>query len=57
VIGGYARKLRVPTPLFSATQPVYHAAIKAGHGEEDTAAVCAVLEAKAAVTRKAKSRR
>ena len=47
VIGGYAKKLRVSTPLFSATRPVYHAAIKAGHGEEDTAAVCAVLEAKA----------
>ena len=57
VIGGYAKKLRVSTPLFSATRPVYHAAIKAGHGEEDTAAVCAVLEAKAAVKRKAKRRR
>ena len=45
------------TPLFYATRPVYHAAIKAGHGEEDTAAVCAVLEAKAAVKRKAKRRR
>ena len=57
VIGGYAKKLKVPTPLFSATQPVYHAAIKAGLGDEDTGAVCAVLEAKAAVKRKAKRRR
>ena len=52
VIGGYAKKLRVPTPLFSATQPVYHAAIKAGYGEEDTAAVCAVLEKMAKVKRR-----
>lgn len=51
VIGAFARKLRVPTPLFSATQPVYDAAIKSGHGDDDTAAVCAVLERKAGVKR------
>jgi 3-hydroxyisobutyrate dehydrogenase-like beta-hydroxyacid dehydrogenase len=52
VIGSFARKLKVPTPLFSATLPVYAAALKGGHAEEDTAAVCAVLEAKAGVKRR-----
>ena len=47
VIGAFAKKMRVPTPLFSATLPVYAAALKSGHAEDDTAAVCAVLEAKA----------
>jgi putative dehydrogenase len=52
VIGDFARKLRVPTPLFSATLPVYTAALKRGHANDDTAAVCAVLEAKAGVRRR-----
>jgi 3-hydroxyisobutyrate dehydrogenase-like beta-hydroxyacid dehydrogenase len=52
VIGSFARKLKVPTPLFSATLPVYAAALKGGHAEDDTAAVCAVLEAKAGVRRR-----
>jgi len=52
VIGDFARKLRVPTPLFSATLPVYAAALKRGHANDDTAAVCAVLEAKAGVRRR-----
>ena len=47
VIGAFAKKMRVPTPLFSATLPVYAAALKSGHADDDTAAVCAVLEAKA----------
>jgi len=51
VIGRFARKLRAPTPLFSATLPVYAAALKRGHGNDDTAAVCAVLETKAKVKR------
>jgi putative dehydrogenase len=51
VIGAFAKKLRVPTPLFSATLPVYAAALKQGHAEHDTAAVCAVLEKKARVKR------
>jgi 3-hydroxyisobutyrate dehydrogenase-like beta-hydroxyacid dehydrogenase len=51
VIGAFARTLKVPTPLFSATLPVYAAALKGGHAEHDTAAVCAVLEAKAGVKR------
>jgi 3-hydroxyisobutyrate dehydrogenase-like beta-hydroxyacid dehydrogenase len=52
VIGAFAKKLKAPTPLFSATLPVYSAALKSGHGNDDTAAVCAVLEAKAGVKRR-----
>src|SRR6186997_546062 len=52
VIGAFAKEMRVPTPLFSATLPVYAAALKSGHADDDTAAVCAVLEAKAKVKRR-----
>jgi 3-hydroxyisobutyrate dehydrogenase-like beta-hydroxyacid dehydrogenase len=34
---------RVPAPLFNATVPIYNAALGAGHGEHDTAAVFEVL--------------
>jgi 3-hydroxyisobutyrate dehydrogenase-like beta-hydroxyacid dehydrogenase len=51
-VGAFAKKMRVPTPLFSATLPVYAAALKSGHADDDTAAVCAVLEAKANVKRR-----
>lgn len=44
IIGDFARALRSPTPLFSATKGVYNAAIAQGLGKQDTAAVCAVLE-------------
>jgi 3-hydroxyisobutyrate dehydrogenase-like beta-hydroxyacid dehydrogenase len=52
VIGAFAKKLKVPTPLFSATLPVYAAALKSGHANDDTAAVCAVLEARAGLKRR-----
>jgi putative dehydrogenase len=52
VIGAFAKKLKVPTPLFSATLPIYAAALKSGHANDDTASVCAVLEAKAGVRRR-----
>ena len=52
VIGAYAKKLKAPTPLFDATLPVYAAALRQGHADDDTAAVCAVLEKKAKVKRK-----
>jgi putative dehydrogenase len=52
VIGSFAKKMKVPTPLFSASLPVYAAALKSGHGDHDTAAVCAVLETKAGVKRR-----
>jgi 3-hydroxyisobutyrate dehydrogenase-like beta-hydroxyacid dehydrogenase len=51
VIGRFAQALGVPTPLFSATLPIYAAAMSTGHGQDDTAAVCAVLEAMAGVRR------
>jgi len=51
VIGDYARKIRVPTPMFNATKPVYIKAMKSGLGAQDTAAVCAVLEKIAKVKR------
>jgi 3-hydroxyisobutyrate dehydrogenase-like beta-hydroxyacid dehydrogenase len=57
VIGSFAKKIGVPTPLFSATQPIYRAALRTGHAEHDTAAVCAVLEAEAGVKRAKKAAR
>ena len=51
VIGDFARKSGVPTPLFSATEPIYAAAMSTGHAGDDTASVCAVLEAMAGVKR------
>ena len=44
IIGDYARALGCPTPLFLASAPFYTAALAAGRGKQDTAAVCAVLE-------------
>jgi 3-hydroxyisobutyrate dehydrogenase-like beta-hydroxyacid dehydrogenase len=44
IIGSYASELGCPTPLLSACVPIYAAAMANGHGAEDTAAVCAVLE-------------
>lgn len=44
IIGAFAAQLGVATPLFSATAPLYNAAIGLGLGGQDTAAVCAVLE-------------
>jgi putative dehydrogenase len=51
VIDGYARKIKVPTPMFNASKPVYLKAQKSGFGMQDTAAVCAVLEKMAKVKR------
>jgi putative dehydrogenase len=57
VIGSFAKSIGVPTPLFTATEAVYDAALDSGHGEHDTAAVCAVLEAQAKVKRGKKAAR
>jgi L-threonate 2-dehydrogenase len=54
VIGQFAREIGVPTPMFDASVPVYNEAMKSGHAEHDTAAVCAVLEKMARVKRKKK---
>jgi len=51
VIGAYARKIKVPTPMFDATKGIYIKAMKTGFGNQDTAAVCAVLEKAAKVKR------
>ena len=57
VIGAHAKALGVPTPLFSATMPVYQKAMAMGHAMHDTAAVCAVLEKQARVKRGRKRRK
>ena len=44
IIGAYARELGVTLPLFAASAPVYTASLQAGLGEQDTAAVFAVLD-------------
>jgi len=51
IIGEYATKLGVPTPLFNASASIYTAAMAQGFEKQDTAAVCAVLEALARVKR------
>lgn len=51
VIGAFAAEIGAPTPLFAATAPLYVAAMAQGLGEQDTAAVCAVLEGMAALPR------
>jgi 3-hydroxyisobutyrate dehydrogenase-like beta-hydroxyacid dehydrogenase len=57
VIGQYAAGLGCPTPLLSATLPVYAAAMATGHAGHDTASVCAVLEAMAGLARGRKTSR
>ena len=52
VIGDYARKIKVPTPMFNASKPIYVKAQNSGLGAQDTAAVCAVLEKMAKVKRR-----
>jgi hypothetical protein len=42
--------------MFDASVPIYRQAMKSGHAEHDTAAVCAVLEKKAGVKRGKKKR-
>ena len=51
VIGEFARKIGVPTPMFDASVPIYDRAMRTGHASDDTAAVCAVLETMAGVKR------
>ncbi len=51
IIGEYAAKLAVPTPLFNASAAVYTAAMAQGFEKQDTAAVCSVLEKLASLKR------
>jgi 3-hydroxyisobutyrate dehydrogenase-like beta-hydroxyacid dehydrogenase len=55
IIGEYARSIDCPTPLFLASAPFYTAAMAMGFGDEDTGAVCAVLEELARTGRGGKS--
>lgn len=51
VIGDFAKKIGAPTPLLNATNPIYEKALAGKYAEEDTASVCAVLEAMAGFKR------
>jgi len=44
LIADMLRDLAVPAPLFSATLPIYNAAMALGHAQDDTASVYDVLE-------------
>ena len=52
IIGEYATRLGVPTPLFNASAAMYTAAMAQGFDKEDTASVCAVLEGMAKLRRR-----
>lgn len=52
IIGEFATRLGVPTPLFNASAAVYSGAMAQGYGKLDTGAVCAVLEKMAGVKRR-----
>ena len=51
VIGDFASSLACPTPLFSLSASLHAAVLAAGHGADDTAAVCAVYEEMAGLDR------
>jgi 3-hydroxyisobutyrate dehydrogenase-like beta-hydroxyacid dehydrogenase len=51
VIGEFAAALGCPTPLFGLATALHAATLAMGHGEEDSAAVCAALEAMAGLER------
>jgi len=51
IIGEFAARHGVSTPLFNAAAAVYNAAMGQGLGKQDTAAVCAVLERLAGLKR------
>ena len=52
IIGEFAAKLGVATPLFNASGAIYNAAMAQGFAKSDTASVCAVLERLSGVKRK-----
>ena len=54
IIADFAREHDCPTPLFATTAPIYAAALARGRGDDDTGAVCAVLEEMAGVRRRSK---
>ena len=56
IISAYAAGLHCPTPLFEASKAFYSSAYALGHAKDDTAAICAVLEAMAGTTPQPKPR-
>ncbi|MGH8617124.1 MAG: NAD(P)-dependent oxidoreductase [Burkholderiales bacterium] len=52
VIGRFAAEVQSPVPLFAASAQLYAAALEQGLGAQDMAAICAVLEGRAGITRK-----
>ena len=44
IIGEFAVGLNFPMPVFNLTAQYYHAAVGQGRGQQDTGAVCAVVE-------------
>jgi L-threonate 2-dehydrogenase len=51
VIGEFASDLGCPTPLFGLAATLHTATLAMGHGEEDSASVCAALERMAGLER------
>jgi putative dehydrogenase len=51
VIGEFASALGCPTPLFGLATTLHEATLAAGHGAEDSAAVCVTLEKMAGLER------
>ena len=49
IIADFANAMACPTPMFSAAAPLFNAAVASGYGDQDTAAVCAVLERMAGI--------
>lgn len=52
IIGDFAASLDCPVPLFRQSGEVHVAAVAQGHGDEDTASVCAVVERMAGLGRR-----
>jgi 3-hydroxyisobutyrate dehydrogenase-like beta-hydroxyacid dehydrogenase len=57
IIAAFARRVGAATPLFTASAAIYDAALDSGSSQEDTAAVCAVLERMARRSKKVEGRR
>jgi L-threonate 2-dehydrogenase len=57
IIGEFAAKLGVATPLFNASGAIYNAAMAQGFAQQDTGSVCAVMENMARVRRQRKASR
>jgi 3-hydroxyisobutyrate dehydrogenase-like beta-hydroxyacid dehydrogenase len=57
VIGDFAKAIGARTPLFSATQPIYDAALRSGYAMQDTASVYTVMEKMAGAKQSARRRK